>query len=86
MISEELIEKMMGIGVLMVREVRGEELVFDVNFKLCQENFPDWMDFFIQQNLHPDALSLYHQGYLAYIVQEDGSLAWKPTLKAKPVL
>lgn len=77
---------MMGIGVLTVREVKDGNLVFDVNYKLLQENFPDWMEYFVIQNLTSDALSLYHQGYWAYIVMEDGSLQWKPTMKMRRML
>lgn len=81
--SEEILDQMMAVGALMIKNANAETLKFDINFNKMQQHFPSWMNYFIEANLSPDQLFYYHNGLIAYTINEDGSLTWKLTRKGR---
>lgn len=87
MIPIEIINAMRRAGALQVNSFdESGDLHFIINFKIVEKEFPRFMDIMVRDSLGAFDLDLYNQGLIAYLVQDDGQLGWKPTRKLQQIL
>lgn len=84
MVPFDVIRSMRDVGGLRIDyfDTSGK-LYLEINFKIIQEQFPRWMEEMVLDSLGDIDREVYQLGYMAYIVQDDGSLLWKPTRKLR---
>jgi len=83
MIPFDVIRAMRDAGGLRIDYFDAGDLYMDINFKIIQEQFPRWMQEMVLESLGELDREIYQLGYIAYVVQPDGSLLWKPTRKLR---
>jgi hypothetical protein len=59
----------------------GEKTI--INFFLIKQKFPQYLDYLVTYNLNDFELKMYNEGYINYVILEDGYLLWKPTVRGR---
>lgn len=73
---------MRKLGALCIKNFDYDNnLHLEINFKKVEEFFPKFLDELVRHTLGTTDLELYDQGYIAYLIMDDGMLQWKPTRK-----
>lgn len=54
---------------------------FDINFKVVEKEFPSYLEFLVTESLNEVEQIAYKEGYVAYIVLDNGLLQWHLTGK-----
>lgn len=84
MIPFDVLRAMRNVGGLRIDHFDASgQLYMGIDFKIIQEQFPRWMEEMVLDSLGDIDREVYQLGYMAYIVQDDGSLLWKPTRKLR---
>jgi len=58
-----------------------ENSVHIVDYYIVKQEFPAYLEELALQPLSDFEKQMYYEGYVAYIVRDDGLLEWKPTGK-----
>lgn len=58
-----------------------DDKTFVINFKIVQQQFPSYLEFLVKSSLNTLEQWAYTNGYMAYIVRDDGMLEWRATGK-----
>lgn len=87
MIPQTIINSMRKLGAMRVKNLDYDNnLRLEIDFKKIEEYFPKFLDELVRHTLGTVDLDLYDQGYIAYLVRDDGMLQWKPTRKLSEVI
>lgn len=87
MFRTNVIEAMRRKGVLKIKKVDTEgNAYFDIDFKLAKEHFPQFVEELVLVNLGDFDREVYSMGFMAYSIQPDGTLHWKPTRKLNAII
>lgn len=82
MISDDMIIKMIEDGALVLN---GEsyDSPFVINYWIVKKEYPQYLEFLIEQNLNTIEISFWREGFINFIVRNDGLLEWYITPKGK---
>lgn len=69
-------------NALIIDRLDGENLVFRINFKVVETQFPMYLEELVLGQLAGLDKILYEMGFIAYVISDTGDLIWKPTKKA----
>jgi hypothetical protein len=87
MLREKVIEAMRKKGILKIKYVDpAGNAHFDIDFKLVEEHFPQFVEEMVLINIGDFDRELYEIGYIAYTILPDGTLQWKPTKKLNAII
>jgi hypothetical protein len=87
MLPPDIINAMRTAGAFEANRFDSDgNLYFDINFKVIEEQFPMYLEELALANLAPAGVDMYHLGYIAYYVLDNGELAWQPTKKLQDEL
>ena len=87
MVPTHIIIALRALGALKIKHYdKAGNLHFDINYQLIETHFPQFLEDFVLYSLGMYDREVYETGYMAYIIQDDGSLAWKPTRKLHAIM
>jgi hypothetical protein len=87
MLPNEIIVAMRKAGALRVKRLdENNQLHFEINFRIVKEQFPVWLETLVYNSLGVYDQYMYTEGYVAYVVQQDGMLLWKPTRRLHAII
>lgn len=82
MLPDQILKAMKKAGAIEAERFDGSgQLIAKINFKIIEDHFPSYLERMVRSVLTQEDLEFYDGGYMAYIIEEDGSLLWKPTRK-----
>lgn len=58
---------------------------FGINFRIVADEFDDWLEDLVLLNLNEFERKMYLDGYVAFLITDNGLLEWKSTGKQFPL-
>lgn len=87
MLPPEIINAMRKAGALKIKSMdEQDQLHFEINYRIVKEQFPVWLETLVYNGLGVYDQYMYTEGYIAYVVQPNGLLYWKPTRKLRAIM